>query len=134
MGINIGKAFHAYTFDDSPVTLGQLKKNYDKSIEKLKRHTDLSNYRSDLISPFVDELAKGFMDIKIPKLVEIINLLPADQAATLVNNMVTNISSTSSTVNTHDKSEEFQFLAKLLKEDPSLKEVVRSAKARSVNK
>lgn len=127
LGKNVGTAFHAYLFDDSPVTYKEVKRDFAKAMEKLKKHAEKSNYRSDLISSFVDEIIANVDDLSYDKKVEILKVLPQDQAATLLSGMTMTIK----TKEDHQKIKEF--LQNILKESDELREVVRSAKYRQIN-
>lgn len=128
LGKKVGTAFHAYLFDDSPVTYKEVKKNFKAAMDKLKKHADKANYRSDLISSFVDEVIPNADDLSYDKMVEILKTLPQDQAATLLSGLTMNIKSQED----HDKVK--TFLSNILKESNELKEVVRSAKYRQINR
>lgn len=128
LGTNYGKALHAFVFDDTPVMSKDFTKDYEKAIGKLKRHADKENYRADLIAATVDDLVKGYKKISDEKLVAILQILPADQSATLVNMLVQEFTSGS------NQAEGKDLLKRLMKLDPNLREVVRSASVRQSDK
>ncbi len=132
LGNNMGKALHAYTFDDKPLTVKELNKNYNRSLDILKRQSDQNNYRADLISPFIDDFVKHFESLDIDKAIDVMRILPLDQSSTMVASVMNAISSTNEDI--EGKQDQIvKIFQSILKKAPDLREVVRSASARTVD-
>lgn len=86
LGANVAKDFYNFIHDEAPVTTHDLQKSLKKSIAKLKRFSDPSNYKNGMISLTVrDIVLNDALDDKT--LAEVVEVLPVEQSIVLVDEL-----------------------------------------------
>ena len=94
LGKDMGKAFHKFCYDESPVSYDDLLKNKPAALKKLKQQSDPGSYKGEMIQITVDSIAEHFTaqeeDDTEKQLVgektmaEVAEIIPSDQAINLL--------------------------------------------------
>lgn len=94
LGKDMGKSFHKFCYDESPVSYDDLLKNKTASLKKLKEQSDPTSYKGEMIQITVDSIAEHFHaeeeDDKDKQLIgektmaAVAEIIPSDQAINLL--------------------------------------------------
>jgi len=94
LGRDIGKEYHKFCFDEAPVTHKDLLTNKKKALGKLRKQSEPSNYKGDMIQVTVESIIKNYSctadDDKEKELIgentmaEVAKTIPSDQAINLI--------------------------------------------------
>lgn len=86
LGDAVGREFHKFMCEQTPVTISDLLANKEVAMAKLKGYCPVDNYRADLVSVTVDSVANAYdgkaFTFELVK--EVATIIPADLALDLV--------------------------------------------------
>jgi hypothetical protein len=126
LGKDIGKEYHKFIFDESPVLAKDLLDNLENAIDKLKKQSDPSEYRGDMIGITLESICKNYVphledDHKLGKvgegtMVRVAMTIPSDQAVNLIKQCGA----------THYGSGVGEYFKRLTTQYPELVEVLKS--------
>lgn len=91
LGDNIGMQYHKFTFEITPVLVKDIVENEKQSFDKLKRYSEATNYRGDLIGVTVDSIVSDAKDKKTlgeAQLIAVAKIIPADQTVNLLQGLI----------------------------------------------
>lgn len=96
LGKDIGEEYHKFCFDEAPVTAKELLDSRTKALNRLKKQSDPSNYKGDMIAVTIESISQNYSctlkDDKSKGLVgentmaEVAKIIPSDQAINLIKN------------------------------------------------
>jgi hypothetical protein len=131
LGKEVGKEYHNFIFNQSPVLFSDLLNNKKEAIKKLKKMSSVKNYRGDLIGVTVQSVLdncthESVEDTKTKlgekTVMEVASVIPADQASNLLTGFLYKFDIDEKKINsTIDRLEkDYPELFKLLKTDIKL--------------
>jgi hypothetical protein len=86
LGSNVAKDFYNFRHNESPVMYNDLINNLELSLVKLKKFSDPNDYKNGMVSLTVKDLVET-NQITDEMLVEVVNVIPADQASVLIRDL-----------------------------------------------
>lgn len=127
LGKDVGNEYHKFCYDEAPVTAKDLIDNYKDAIKRLKAHSDVNNYKGDMISVTVESICQNYSckledepskhQVGEKTMAEVAKIIPADQAINLIKNCGFKQSKGAITT----------FFKDFVKRNPELKEVLKSS-------
>ncbi len=93
LGKDMGNDYHVACYDQAPVSAQDILRDKEASLKKLQSQSSVDNYNGDMIVATVDSIIKAYggddkdcPEDKIPDslMIEIANVIPADQALNLI--------------------------------------------------
>lgn len=131
LGDALGKAYHSMIFDDTPLQYKDFVKNRQQAMDKLKRHSDPTNYRGDMLQITTQSVSDNYTEIEDELMAEILITLPMDVAATTVLTILNKFTMTNSSDSVQDLEKRVRnYLLGLYKFQPKLKEAIVHGKNR----
>lgn len=83
LGFNVAKDFYSFQYDESPVLIGDLKKNLKTSLKKLQKYSDPENYNNGMISITVKDIIEDG-SIEDETLLSVVRTIPVEQSVVLL--------------------------------------------------
>lgn len=94
LGREIGNEYHKFCYDEAPVTNKDLIESKTKALNRLKKQSDVNNYKGDMIAVTVDSIIANYsckranVDEKFQVgedlMAEVAKIIPSDQAINLI--------------------------------------------------
>ena len=94
LGRDIGNEYHKFCYDEAPVTAKDLLDDRKNAIKRLIAHSDVNNYKGDMISVTVESIIQNYSCVlkddkannKVGEetMAEVAKIIPADQAINLI--------------------------------------------------
>lgn len=86
LGDNVGRDFYSFLRDDSPVLASDIEFQTERAIAKLKKYSEVDNYRAGMISLTVKSiLTSSYIGDEL--LAEVVLAIPVDQSVGLINEL-----------------------------------------------
>lgn len=127
LGREIGNEYHKFCYDEAPVTAKDLIDDKKAALKRLEKHSDVNNYKGDMISVTVDSITLNYSctqkddptkgQVGEDTMAAVAKIIPADQAINLIKNCGFKQSKGAITT----------FFKDFVKRHPDLKEVLKSA-------
>lgn len=94
LGKDIGQEYHKFCFDEAPVTAKELLDSRSKALSRLKKQSDPSAYKGDMIAVTIESITQNYSckqkDDKVggkvgeDTMAEVAKIIPSDQAINLI--------------------------------------------------
>lgn len=111
LGDFVGNSYYKFIHEQTPVSTEDILKDKKKAYEKLKKYSDVNNYRGDLISVTIENLAENYgTKITDEIVLEVAEIIPADQLTSLLQKLVIDKKSAQSLKEYVDKYPKFKDL------------------------
>lgn len=96
LGKDIGQEYHKFCFDEAPVTAKELLDSRSKALNRLKKQSDPSNYKGDMIAVTIESITQNYSckqkddkpggKVGEDTMAEVAKIIPSDQAINLIKN------------------------------------------------
>ncbi len=96
LGKDIGQEYHKFCFDEAPVLAKDLLDSKTKAFNRLKKQSDPSNYKGDMIAVTIESITQNYSceqkdnkaEGKVGEntMAEVAKIIPSDQAINLIKN------------------------------------------------
>lgn len=130
LGKDVGKEYHNFIFNESPVLYTDLLTNLKASLKKLKTQSSADSYRGDMIGVTIESIIKHYIHkeedtedkIGIKTMIEVACVIPADQALNLLQGCVLQCESGKVSEEINNLKKKYPKIVDILKSNIKIKE------------